>query len=129
MIESLDAVIWRAGNNQAAALTGRPGSDLLPWSEVLESLTVKGINSCRSVLQQLSQRQVFPGTGGCDWVCRKLSSIRLVYGQKEKENSTLDGEALVSLVRERWSGGDGFVVTVQPARFEVSCRKAKFANL
>ncbi|KAG9039315.1 hypothetical protein FS837_001020 [Tulasnella sp. UAMH 9824] len=201
MLELLDAVIWRPGNNQAAALTGRPGLepekstlivkvflkwieveslrslrgyrrlqfgrtnipqlmaqlgtaisqlpsppvlhlhevnvqargptpvDLLPWSEVLESLTVKGISSCRSVLQQLSQRQVVHGTGGCDWVCRKLSSIRLVYGWKEKEDATLDGGALVSLVRERWSGEDGFVATVQPAQFEVSCRKARFENL
>ncbi|KAG8950582.1 hypothetical protein FRC00_007631, partial [Tulasnella sp. 408] len=108
---------------------GRIPTDLLPWSEVLESLMIKGQDACRSVLQQLSQRHVIPGTGEVDWVCRKLSKITLEYWWGEEEDAATDGKALLSLVRQRWSGEDGFAGTVLPSVFEVYCEEANFPNL
>ncbi|KIO17274.1 hypothetical protein M407DRAFT_22541 [Tulasnella calospora MUT 4182] len=104
--------------------------DLLPWSEVIESLFVEGNDSCRSVLQQLSQRHVILETGGVDWICKKLETIRLVYNLGEKEENTApNGEALLSLVRQRWSGEDGFPPAVRPTTFMIYCNKTKFPNL
>ncbi|KAG8922890.1 hypothetical protein FRC01_013481 [Tulasnella sp. 417] len=200
VVEALDAVIWRPGNDQAAWLVGRPGSgpgrsrlrvqklmrwivvkdveslegclklefarsdvpqlmarlgaaisqlplppaihlyemniyseghipvDLLPWSEVVESLSIEGSNPCRSVLQQLLQRH---GTGseGVDWVCRRLSTLQLTYRSNEEEDMALDGGALLSLVRQRWSGEDSSPGGVRPVLFEVHCKKCNFPNL
>ncbi|KIO17272.1 hypothetical protein M407DRAFT_33072 [Tulasnella calospora MUT 4182] len=103
--------------------------DLLPWSELLDSLLMEGSQACRSVLRQLSRRHGLPGTGGGDWVCRRLSSIKLVYGPRDEEDAALDGGALLSLVRQRWSDEDGFPGAARPAVFEVACNKANFPNL
>ncbi|KAG8891744.1 hypothetical protein FRC00_013165, partial [Tulasnella sp. 408] len=81
---------------------------LLPWGDLLKSLVVEGKDACRSVLQQLSQRHVTPGTGEVDWVCRKLAKITLIYEWDEQEDTVADGRALLSLVRQRWSSEDGF---------------------
>ncbi|KAG9039313.1 hypothetical protein FS837_001018 [Tulasnella sp. UAMH 9824] len=108
---------------------GRIPVDLLLWSEVLESLVVRGHHACRSTLQQLSQRHVIPGTGEVDWVCKKLSKINLEYTWNEGGDEATDGRALLSLVRQRWSGEDGFVGTVRPSSFEVYCKEADFPSL
>ncbi|KIO28202.1 hypothetical protein M407DRAFT_22537 [Tulasnella calospora MUT 4182] len=103
--------------------------DLLPWSELLDSLLMEGSHECRSVLQQLSRRHVLPGTGGGDWVCGRLSSIKLVYEPGDEEDVALDGGALLSLVRQRWSDEDGSAGASRPTSFELHCTKVDFPNL
>ncbi|KIO28203.1 hypothetical protein M407DRAFT_22538 [Tulasnella calospora MUT 4182] len=103
--------------------------DLLPWNGLLESLEIEGSYSCRSVLQQLSQRHVLPGTGGGDWICGRLSKIELVYEPGGKEDVALDGGALLSLVRRHWSDEDGLAGASRPTSFELHCTKVDFPNL
>ncbi|KAG8911436.1 hypothetical protein FRC00_006499 [Tulasnella sp. 408] len=106
----------------------RPPADLLPWSELLESLSVRGSRLCRSVLRQLSQSYVLPGTGRVDWICRRLSRIKLVY-ERYDEDTILDGEAVLSLVRHRWSGESGLAEATRIASFEIWCWRDHFPNL
>ncbi|KIO17270.1 hypothetical protein M407DRAFT_33070 [Tulasnella calospora MUT 4182] len=103
--------------------------DLLPWSELLDSLLMEGSHSCRSVLQQSSWQHVLPGTGGGDWICGRLSSIKLVYRPGDEEDVALDGGALLSLVRQRWSDEDGLAGASRPTSFEIHCTKVDFPNL
>ncbi|KAG9022160.1 hypothetical protein FS837_006569 [Tulasnella sp. UAMH 9824] len=86
----------------------QPPVELLPWSELLETLSVRGTHLCRLVLRQLSER--------------------LVYELYE-EDTALDGEALLSLVRHRWSGKSGMAEASRPASFEVFCWKDYFPHL
>ncbi|KAG8946766.1 hypothetical protein FRC04_011422 [Tulasnella sp. 424] len=103
--------------------------DLLPWSERVESLQVNGKRTCLAILQQLSQRHVISGTGEMDWICPRLSEIYLWYGLAEREDTPLDEEVLLSLVRQRWSGGDGLAAALQPTSFRLRCEKRLCPNL
>lgn len=101
--------------------------DLLPWSERLGTLVARD-NSCRSVLQQLSQQHPISGTGEMDWICPKLSVIFILFMPVE-EDTALDEELLLSLVRHRWSGDEGLAAATQPEGFEVVCERKRFPNL
>ncbi|KAG8913082.1 hypothetical protein FRC01_004751, partial [Tulasnella sp. 417] len=103
--------------------------NLQPWNGPVDSLFVQGRSGCRSVLRQLSERHVLPGTGEVDWICRELFSIQLAYWADEEEDVALDGEALLSLVRQRWSGEGGSAGAEIPESFEVHCKRVHFPNL
>ncbi|KAG8913083.1 hypothetical protein FRC01_004752 [Tulasnella sp. 417] len=105
-------------------------ADLLPWNGMLDSLLVKGRGRCLSVIRQLSEQQVLPGTDGrADWICRGLSSIQFEYLPDDEEDIALDGEGLLSLVRQRWSSEGGLAGAARPESFVIQCRKANFPNI
>ncbi|KAG8942803.1 hypothetical protein FRC04_003498 [Tulasnella sp. 424] len=77
--------------------------DLLPWSRSLRKLSVHCAVICRAVVKQLAQRTVDPTEGVTAWVCPNLASIDLCYLHSAAEVAELDGVALETLVRARWS--------------------------
>ncbi|KAG8926894.1 hypothetical protein FRC01_008261 [Tulasnella sp. 417] len=85
----------------------RESFDLSFWGEHVYKLVAEGQDACRSLIQQLSRRELVPGGNEMDWVFRKLSKIELIYGEGVIEDIALDAEALLSLVRRRWFGEDG----------------------
>ncbi|KAG8983549.1 hypothetical protein FRB90_005913, partial [Tulasnella sp. 427] len=99
----------------------KDGFGLLPWSEHLISLTVRGATQCRAVLKQLSQRHFQASIGEEDWICPKLSAIRLSYGGGDGGDPGDDSDALLALVQSRWSGGNGTLGALQPISFVVDC--------
>ncbi|KAG8946767.1 hypothetical protein FRC04_011423 [Tulasnella sp. 424] len=103
--------------------------DLLPWSERLDTLNVGKKEAIRRIIQQLSQRHVNPRNGEMDWICPMLLEISMWYDWGEKEDTPLDGEVLLSLVRQRWSGEDGLAAATQPTSFGFLCKRALCPNL
>ncbi|KAG9002000.1 hypothetical protein FRB90_011457 [Tulasnella sp. 427] len=106
----------------------KDGFGLLPWSEHLIALTVRGATQCRAVLQQLSQRHFHASIGEEDWICPKLSAIRLSYGGGDGGDPGSDSDALLALVQRRWSRGDGLSGALQPVSFVMNCDSGIFPD-
>ncbi|KIO27154.1 hypothetical protein M407DRAFT_243428 [Tulasnella calospora MUT 4182] len=110
--------------------------DLAPWSGCLESLELSQPTRYLRIMEQLAQRTVAPNGNQTetsaaraeDWMCPNLQYITFRVPEMASEPD-LYGEALLSLVRTRWSRTDGAPTpAIQPAKFvnigPESCYKA-----
>ncbi|KAG9005159.1 hypothetical protein FRB90_010530 [Tulasnella sp. 427] len=103
--------------------------DLTPWNERLESIYAHGANQCRDVMQQLLRRRGVQVAGRNEWVCQRLSEIRLVYTDEDEETPALDGEALLELARQRWSTEGCSALATPPSLFRVRCLASRFPHM
>ncbi|KAG8926893.1 hypothetical protein FRC01_008260 [Tulasnella sp. 417] len=113
-----DGRIWRTND-----------LDLSFWGECVYSLVAEGEDACRSVIQLLSRRESVPGSDGMGWSFQNISKIVLAYRKDDAEDATLDADALLSLVQQRWSGQDGLAPATRPSHFGVSCSLTNFPLL
>ncbi|KAG8962152.1 hypothetical protein FRC05_005493 [Tulasnella sp. 425] len=100
--------------------------DLSPWSRCLRKLSVHCTVVCRAVVKQLAQRTVDPIKGVTTWMCPNLASIDLCYLHSADEIAELDGVALETLVRARWSDTGA---AEQLLEFTVRCEAEAYPSI